>query len=314
MNLPPNSAVQGVAQRTGYVAIVGRPNVGKSTLLNGLVGQRISITSRKPQTTRHRILGVRTEPTAQWVFVDTPGYQLTHKSVLTRRMNKAVTGALTSVDAIVFVIEASGWRTADRTVLQLLPKGAQRVVLALNKIDLIADKERLLPLIAESMQHFPFCAVVPVSAEKNRQLDNLLAEIKPLLPEGLPLFEADQVTDRSVRFLAAELVREAALSMMREEVPHGIACVVERFEEPTKSKKKTEISVAIHVARESHKKIVVGRAGAMIKEIGQAARLRIEELLGQPVHLETHVRVTPEWFDKERDLRELGYGKSEVDA
>ena len=171
-------------RRVGMVAVIGRPNVGKSTLVNALVGERVSITSRKPQTTRDRILGVRTDADAQYIFVDTPGFQRRHRSALNTRMNQAVTGALTDVDAIVLVIDAAGWTAADDTVVSLLPADSDRVILALNKIDLIAQRERLLPLMAASMQHYPFHAIVPVSAEKQRQLDDLLKEVRALLPEG----------------------------------------------------------------------------------------------------------------------------------
>jgi GTP-binding protein Era len=303
--------------RAGTVAIFGRPNVGKSTLLNALLGERIAITSHHPQTTRDRILGVVHRPNAQVVMIDTPGVH-DAKNRLGARMNAEARDVAASADIVLLVIDVGMTPRPtidprDAAILAMLPDNA-KVVLAVNKIDRVKVKHLLLPLLETYGAARDFAAIVPLSARRADGAERLLTALEPLLPEGDRLYDEDVLTDRPLRFFAAELVREAALSMMREEVPHGIACVVERFEEPTKSKKKTEISVAIHVARESHKKIVVGRAGAMIKEIGQAARLRIEELLGQPVHLETHVRVTPEWFDKERDLRELGYGKSEVDA
>ena len=304
--------------RTGLVAIIGRPNVGKSTLLNALVGERVSITSRKPQTTRQRVLGVLTRRTQgespvtqQFIFVDTPGFQRRHKSLLTRRMNDAVAAALAEVDAVVLVIEARGWAPPDAEVLALLPRpedGASRVVLAINKVDLLAARDALLPLMAESAQKFPFAAIVPISAERGRQLDPLLDELARLLPAGEPLFDADQFTDRPVRFLAAELIREKAFRLLGEELPYGIAVAIDRWDEPEPDRGRVNIIATLLVERDSHKGIVIGAGGAKLREIGRLARADIEALLGKPVHLETHVRVRKGWADSARDLKSLGYG------
>jgi len=291
-------------RRVGMVAVIGRPNVGKSTLVNALVGERVSITSRKPQTTRDRILGVRTDPDAQYIFVDTPGFQRRHRSALNKRMNEAVTGALADVDAIVLVVDAGGWTEADDAVLRLLPQDSDRVILALNKTDLVTQRDRLLPLMAASMQRYPFRAIVPVSAEKHRQLDDLLKELRALLPEGVTLFDADQYTDRSARFLAAERIREKAYRLLGDELPYGIAVVIERWNE---SEARAEIVATLVVERESHKGIVIGKDGAKLREISRLARAEIQEMLGKPVHLEVWVRVRKGWSDDPSALRKLGY-------
>ena len=294
--------------RTGFVAIIGRPNVGKSTLLNALVGEHVSITSRKPQTTRVRVLGVHTRgtppATTQCIFIDTPGFQRRHRSMLTRRMNEAVGAALAEADVIVLVIDARGVTGEDQAVLDLLPAGRGNVILALNKTDLLADRDQLLPRIAEVAARYPFAAVVPVSAEKRRQLDNLLDEIERRLPEGEPLFETDQFTDRSVRFLAAESIREKAFRLLGDELPYGIAVTIERWSE---DEARAEIVATLLVEREAHKGIVIGAGGAKLREIGRLARLDIEKVLGKPVHLQTHVRVRRGWSDDARALKSLGY-------
>jgi GTP-binding protein Era len=291
--------------RVGRVAVVGRPNVGKSTLINALVGERVSITSRKPQTTRERVLGVRTDAESQIIFVDTPGYQRRHRSALNQRMTSAVTAALGDVDAIILVIDAAGWTSADEAVLALLPRTPGRVILALNKTDLLRDRERLLPMMAESMQRHPFAAIVPVSAEKSRQLEDLLQEIRRLLPEGVPLFDPDQYTDRSARFLAAELVREKAYRLLGDELPYGIAVTIERWQE---TDARAEIDATLVVERDAHKGIVIGAQGAKLREISRLAREEIQQMLGKPVYLEVWVRVKKGWSDDPAALRKLGYG------
>jgi GTPase len=295
---------QAAPRRVGMVAVIGRPNVGKSTLVNALVGERVSITSRKPQTTRDRVLGVRTDESAQFIFVDTPCFQRRYRSALNRRMNDRVTGALSEVDAVVLVIEATGWRPEDDEVVKLLPEGSDRIVLAINKTDTIAERERLLPLMAESMRRFPFRAIVPVSAEKSRQLDDLLKEITPLLPEGVPLFDADQYTDRSVRFLAAEQIREKAYRLLGDELPYGIAVTIDRWDE---GEQKADVVATLVVDREAHKPIVIGKDGAKLREISRLARADMEQLLGKSVYLEVWVRVKKGWSDDTRALRTLGY-------
>jgi len=294
--------------RTGFVAIIGRPNVGKSTLLNALVGEHVSITSRRPQTTRVRVLGVLTHgtppATTQFIFIDTPGFQRRHRSVLTRRMNEAVGAALAEADVIVLVIDARGITGEDQAVLDLLPAERSNVILALNKTDLLADRDQLLPRIAAAAARFPFAAVVPVSAEKRRQLDSLLGEVERRLPEGEPLFEADQFTDRSVRFLAAEAIREKAFRLLGDELPYGVAVAIERWEEDDS---RAAIIATLLVERDAHKGIVIGAGGAKLGEIGRLARLDIEKLLGKPVFLQTHVRVRRGWSEDARALKNLGY-------
>jgi GTP-binding protein Era len=294
-------------RHVGMVAVIGRPNVGKSTLVNALVGERVSITSRKPQTTRDRILGVRTDADSQLIFVDTPGFQRRHRSALNRRMNERVTKTLADVDAIVLVIEAGGWTTADAEVLALLPAGSDRVILAINKTDMLADRDRLLPLIADSAVRHPFQAIVPVSAEKGRQLDDLVQAIRPLLPEGVPLFEPDQYTDRSVRFLAAEQVREKAYRLLGDELPYGVAVTIDRWEEVESRSEPVQIVATLLVDRDSHRPIVIGRDGAKLREISRLARADIEQLLDRRVHLEVWVRVRRGWSDDLRALKSLGY-------
>jgi GTP-binding protein Era len=296
------------AARTGFVAIIGRPNVGKSTLLNALVGEHVSITSRKPQTTRVRVLGVLTRgqppATTQFIFVDTPGFQRRHRSALNRRMNESVRSALAQADVIVLVAEARGLAAEDEALLELLPPGRGNVILALNKTDLLADRDQLLPRIATAAARFPFAAIVPVSAEKRRQLDGLLGEIERRLPHGEPLFEADQYTDRSARFLAAEALREKAFRLLGDELPYGIAVTVERWDE---DEERAAIIATLLVERDAHKAMVIGAGGAKLREIGRLARLDIEKLLGKPVHLQTHVRVRKGWSDDARALKSLGY-------
>ena len=293
------------ARRVGMVAVIGRPNVGKSTLINALVGERVSITSRKPQTTRDRVLGVRTDADAQYIFVDTPGFQRRHRNALNKRMNEAVMGALADVDAIVLVIDAAGWSAADEPVLQLLPADSGRVILAINKTDLVTDRERLLPLMGASMKRYAFHAIVPVSAEKGRQLDDLLKEVRGLLPEGLPLFDADQYTDRSARFLAAERIREKAYRLLGDELPYGIAVAIDRWDE---NEARADIAATLIVERDAHKGIVIGKDGAKLREISRLARADMQEMLGKAVNLEVWVRVKKGWSDDPAALRSLGYG------
>lgn len=291
--------------RCGYTAVVGRPNVGKSTLINAIVGEKVSITSKKPQTTRDRVLGVATDDDAQIVFVDTPGFQSKHTSQLLKHMNRTVRTALADVEAVLFVIDAAGWKSDDELVLKLLDREAKNVILVLNKIDLLKDKERLLPLMAESMQKFPFAAIVPVSAEKGKMLDDLKGEIKKLLPVSPPFFDADLYTDKSPRFIAAETIREKAFRLLGDELPYGLAVMIERWNETDDS---AEIIASLWVNRESHKPIVIGEKGAKLREISRLARADIAELLGKRVHLEVWVRVRRGWSDDARILKSLGYG------
>jgi len=297
-------AAPAAVRPVGMVAIIGRPNVGKSTLVNALVGERVSITSRKPQTTRDRVLGVRTDDDAQYIFVDTPGFQRRHRTALNRRMNATVTSALVDVDAVVLVIEAAGWTEGDEQMLPLLPPQSGNVILAINKSDALVERERLLPLMADSMRRYPFRAIVPVSAEKSRQPDDLLKEIRPLLPEGMLLFDVDQYTDRSVRFLAAESVREKAYRLLGDELPYGVAVTIDRWDE---SRATPQIAATLIVERDAHRPIVIGKDGAKLREISRLARADIEQMLGKPVFLEVWVRVRRGWSDDVRALKSLGY-------
>jgi GTP-binding protein Era len=294
--------------RTGMVAIVGRPNVGKSTLLNALVGERVSITSSKPQTTRERVLGVLTRgerpATTQFIFVDTPGLQQGGRSLLAQRMNQSARAALADVDVVVMVIDARGWRDDDEAVLALMPPDRPNIILALNKIDMLERYQDILPVLQDSARRYPFAAFVPVSAERKRQVDELLAEIARLLPEGAPLFDDDQYTDRNVRFLAAELIREKAFRLLGDERPLGIAVRIERWVDADGL---VEILAGLLVERESHKGIVIGAQGAKLREIGRLARADIAAMLGKSVHLETWVRVRRGWTDDARALKSLGY-------
>jgi GTP-binding protein Era len=291
------------AFRSGTVAIVGRPNVGKSTLLNHLVGAHVAITSRKAQTTRHRLLGIRTDENAQFQFVDTPGYQTQHSNALNRSMNRTVGQVASEVDVVVFVIEANGWDERDLPVLGLIPAGVP-AILALNKVDKVADKGKIAVTLTESLKKRDFAALVPVSASKGTQLKALLGEIRKYLPEGEAAYEADEITDRPERFLAAELVRERIFRLLGDELPYVIAVDVEKFEMDRDLRR---ISATIYVDRPSHKGIVIGEKGATLKRIGTEARHAMQELFGSRVHLELWVKVKGGWADSEAALRQLGY-------
>jgi GTP-binding protein Era len=290
--------------KTGFVALVGRPNVGKSTLLNHLLGQKISITSRKPQTTRHRILGVKTEPRWQIVYVDTPGIHDDQRDAMHRYLSKAASGALADVDVIVFVIEALNWRKEDDVVLARLKDSTAPVLLLINKIDKIKDKSRLLPFITEVQDKGEFKQVIPVSALKGENLTALEAELVKLIPESPALFPEEQVTDRSLRFLVAEIIREKLMRQLGQELPYSLAVEIERYEEKPNI---LHIGAVIWVSRTNQKAIVIGKGGQRIKEIGTQARTDIEKTVDKKVHLELWVKVKEGWADDERALRSLGY-------
>lgn len=290
--------------RAGYIAIVGRPNVGKSTLLNRLVGQKISITSRKPQTTRQRITGILTRDDAQLLFVDTPGFQTRHTSSLNRHMNRIVTQALADVDLILLVIEAGRFSTEDRALLALLP-GKRRVLLVINKIDRLADRGLLLPFIAKVAGEHDFAEVVPVSASKGHGIDELAGTIGRYLPEQPALYGADEITESSERFLVAELIREKLFRLLGDELPYVSAVLIDRFAMEGTMRR---IHASIIVDKESHKGIVVGANGAQLKAIGSKARIDIERLVGGKVHLELWVKVKRGWTENRQVLKQLGYG------
>lgn len=289
--------------RSGYVAIVGRPNVGKSTLLNHLVGEKISIVSRKAQTTRHRITGIRTDAESQCVFVDTPGFQTKFSNALNRAMNRGVTQTLADVDVVVFVVEAGRFDAKDRAVLKLLPAD-RPVILAVNKTDRIKDKAALLPFLGQLGQERDFAAIVPISAAKGRQTDQLLGEVRKHLPhEGL-LFDEDELTDKSERFLAAEYVREKLFRLLGDELPYATTVEIEKFEMEGALRR---IYAAIVVDRDSHKAIVIGKGGESLKRIASEARQDMERLFDGKVYLEVWVKVKSGWNDDERLLKSLGY-------
>ncbi len=291
------------AHRTGHIAITGRPNVGKSTLLNRLVGMKISIVSRRPQTTRHRILGIVSRPDAQLIFVDTPGFQTQHGGALNRLMNRAVLRSLETVDAIVPVVEGVRLTPQDRHVIELLPVTVP-VLLAINKIDRLRDRKLLLPFIDEARRLFPFREIVPLSAQTGVGVAELVEALKPLLPAGPPLYEPDAVTDRSERFLAAELLREKLFHALGEELPYDTTVVIDRFEEEGRLRR---INASIIVDKNSQKAIVIGAGGEKLKSIATHARRDMERLFGGRVHLEVWVRVKRGWSEDARTLRALGY-------
>ena len=291
------------AHRAGLVAIVGRPNVGKSTLLNHLVGQKISITSRKPQTTRHRITGILTRPEAQLVFVDTPGFQKEHRTALNRLMNRSVRQALEGVDVVLWVIEASRFDGRDEALLELLPKRTP-VILVLNKTDLVKDKRALLPFMQKMSEQHAFAALVPISAERGHQVDELVGAVVPLLPEGARQYEEDEVTTLPERFLATELVREKLFRLLGDELPYATAVEIERFETTPTLRR---IHIAIVVDKATQKPIIIGKDGEKLKSIATQARKDMEQLFGGKVFLEIWVRVKSGWADDHAALKRMGY-------
>jgi GTPase len=291
--------------RCGHVAIIGRPNVGKSTLLNRILGQKVAITSKRPQTTRHRLLGIHTTPDAQTIYVDTPGLHRRGGRAMNRIMNRAASGTIADVDVVLFVADALKWTDEDDYVLELLKPVKAPVVLALNKIDRIKDKSALLPHIATLQARYPFRAIVPVSASQGSQVPELVQTLTALLPESPPLYPGEQVTDRSERFLAAELVREKLMRHLGQELPYAVTVEIENF---TEDHELARIDALIWVERDSQKAIVIGRGGAMLKRIGQEAREDIERMLDRKVFLQLWVKVKEKWSDDERALRSLGYG------
>ena len=289
--------------KSGTIAIVGRPNVGKSTLLNRLIGEKISIVSRKAQTTRHRIMGILTRPDAQFVFVDTPGFQTRHTNALNRAMNRGVKQALSDVDVVVFVMDADHFDARDKTVVDLLPED-RPVVLAINKVDQCKDKSKLLPLLSDMADRYPFAAIVPVSAARGNQLDDLLAEVRKHLPNDELLYGEDEITDKSERFLAAEYIREKLFRLVGDELPYAATVEIEKFEVEGALRR---INAAIVVDRDGHKGIVIGKGGATLKRIATEARQDMERLFDGKVYLEVFVKVKSGWTDDERLLKSLGY-------
>ena len=290
--------------RCGYIALVGRPNVGKSTLLNRILGQKISITSRRPQTTRHRVLGIKTLDSAQLIYVDTPGIHDYSGRAMNRHMNRTASSALLDVDVVIFLVDGSRWTADDDLVLTKLDKLDCPVILAVNKIDLLANRDELLPRLQELSGKRSFEQVIPISAAKGDNITALEAAIETLLPQAPAMFPEDQVTDRSVRFLAAELVREKLFRKLGRELPYGLTVEIESFRSKPAI---THIHALIWVERKSQKSIVIGKQGRVLKEVGTEARRDIEELLDGKVNLKLWVKIKEGWADDERALRSLGY-------
>jgi GTP-binding protein Era len=292
------------AQRCGLVAIVGRPNVGKSTLLNALVGQKISITSNKAQTTRHRITGIRTLGETQFVFVDTPGFQTQHTGALNRSLNRTVQGALGDVDVVIFVVEAGRFGLDDAKVLALMPP-AKPVILVANKLDAVHRRAELLPWLKSMQERADFAAYVPLSAKKAKDAERLLGIVAPYLPEQAWFYEEDALTDRNDRFLASELVREKLFRLTGDELPYSCTVVIDKFDEEASGMRR--IAATIVVEREAHKGMVIGDGGERLKRIGSEARQELERLYGAKVFLELWVKVRSGWADSEEHLRSYGY-------
>lgn len=292
-------------QHCGVIAIVGRPNVGKSTLMNHLLGQKISITSRKPQTTRHRIHGILTEGDYQLVFADTPGIHRGEGRALNRYMNQAAVSALTGVDVVCFMVDALKWTEADDYVLSLLGKTHLPVLLLINKVDTVEDKAQLLPQIEQLSKQYPFAGVVPLSALRDGEFAGLLQELKAHLPVGDFWFDEDQVTDRSLRFMVAEIIREKVVRQLGQEIPHQVAVEIELWNDTPKL---TEIAASILVERDGQKRILIGTQGERIKKIGIQSREDIEKMIERQVMLNLWVKVKSGWSDNDRALRSLGYG------
>lgn len=289
--------------RCGYIAIVGRPNVGKSTLMNELIGAKVSITSRKAQTTRHRIMGIQTDDDAQFVYIDTPGFQTRYNNALNKNLNRTVRDTLSTADVIVFVVDAGVYGPADQQVLELIPENVP-TILAINKTDKVKEKAELIPFAEKIAALRDFAAIVPVSARQRFQLNRLEEEIRHLLPENPPFFSPDDVTDRSERFMAAEIIREKIFRYTGDELPYTSTVVIEQFE---RKEKICRVFAAILVERDAHKAMIIGYKGEKLKEISTEARLDMEKMFGVPVYLEIWVKVKSGWADNEAGLRAYGY-------
>ncbi len=289
--------------KCGYIAIIGRPNVGKSTLMNALIGAKVSITSRKAQTTRHRIIGIQTRSDTQFIYTDTPGFQTRHNNALNKTLNRTVTNALLACDAVLYVVEAGQFDQADQQVLDIVPADVP-AILVINKADKIKDKAQLMPYAQKVAALHAFASVIPVSARQRFQLDRLEGEIRKLLPVNPAIFDEDDITDRSEKFLATEIVREKVFRYVGEELPYTSTVVMEKFEQEGQLRR---IFVAILVERDSHKSMVIGQKGARLKEISTESRLDMEKLFGGPVYLEIWVKVKSGWADNEAGLRAYGY-------
>lgn len=291
-------------KRCGYVAIIGRPNVGKSTLLNHLLGQKLSITSRKPQTTRHCLLGIKNEENAQIIYVDTPGLHERKHNAMNRYLNRAAQSSLEGVDVILWLVEALRWTGEDAFVLKLLAHTSIPVILGINKIDKISDKKALLPYLQNLALKYDFDEIFPISAKRGDNLVELETKIVQLLPINLPIFAPDQITDRSERFLCAEIIREKLVRRLGDELPYRLTVQIDNFEDHTDL---IYINAIIWVERPGQKGIVIGKKGQILKEIGEEARKDMEKLLEQKVFLQSWVKLKQGWCDDERILQQLGY-------
>ncbi|MBL8264884.1 GTPase Era [Steroidobacter sp.] len=290
--------------RCGFAAIVGRPNVGKSTLLNAMLGRKVSIVSPKPQTTRHRILGILTRAEEQIVFVDTPGIHSGARRAMNRHMNRAALSSLADADVNLFVVESLSWSEEDQRVLEALQEQKRPIILVLSKFDKVHPRERLLPFIQELNRRAEFVEVVPLSALKKNNLEQLPAIIAKHLPLSPPHFPPDQVTDRSPEFQAAEIVREKLTFRLHQELPYGLTVAIEQFKEEDG---RLLVNAVIWVERTGQKAIVIGQGGEQLKEVGRSSRIEMSNLFGQPVHLELWVKVKENWSDNEMALKQLGY-------
>jgi GTP-binding protein Era len=288
----------------GYVALIGRPNVGKSTLMNHLLKQKISITSRKPQTTRHRIVGINTTDAGQAIYMDTPGMHADQKKALNRQLNRTADSALMGVNVVVWLIDGLAFQEYDEVIFEKLKQAGLPVILAVNKIDRVVDKDKVFAFFAAAQERFPFHAILPISALKRIHLDELETEIMGLLPEGDLIYPADQITDRPERFLVAEIIREKLMRRLGAELPYELTVEIERYEELENISK---IYAIIWIERLSQKSIIIGTEGEMLKKVGTDARLDIERLIGQKVFLQLWVKVKKGWSDNERALHSLGY-------
>lgn len=290
--------------KCGYIAIIGRPNVGKSTLLNRILGLKLSITSRKPQTTRHQILGVKTLDNAQYIYVDTPGIHSGGKKAINRYMNKAASSVIHDVDVLLFLVQALKWTDEDQMVLDKLKDVKAPVILVINKVDTVEEKKTLLPFIQDVSQKYQFNNVIPLSAKKGENVEKLEQAIGDLLPENPPLFQEDEYTDRSVRFLVAELIREKLVRELGKELPYETTVEIEQFKE---DEKLITIHAMILVEKKGQKAIIIGNQGSRLKSIGTKARLDMEKMLEKKVFLQLWVKVKAGWSDSESALRSLGY-------
>lgn len=290
--------------RCGFVAVVGRPNVGKSTLINAIMGSKVSIVTHKPQTTRHRILAVHTTPATQIVFVDTPGLHRNAGKAMNRLMNRTAANALADADLVLFMSEAGRWTDEDADVLRRLRDCDAPVIAILNKVDRVQPKDQLLKLIGEMAERLGFAEIVPISARRQDNLEALMNVIPSYLPESPHLYPSDTRTDRSAEFHAAEIIREKLTVLLHQELPYGLSVQIERYEIDDE---RITINAIIWVERDSQKGIVVGKGGNVLKKVGQSARIELREWLERPVHLELWVKVKDNWSDSEQDLRGLGY-------